>query len=291
MKEKTGMYRCLRPGWPAVRSSTSQSRQGKLNSARRDGRLKPPKLQSAITSTNTFTFPLSLSADTYYVIGDDGGGCTGRSESCIIYSSTPLNFGFYVIDNNSCNGVVNNGKIYITGITGTPPYTYLWSNGETTDFITGLTSNAYTVTVTDSNGCTTSLGTTINTIPGVTITSTIPTQPTCFNNDGQVIVNVAGGTGPYFFSGSNGDTVITFTPSYTFTNLGHGSLTVFVQDAGLCSDITSVLLLNPNAFSIASITSTNSTCSNNNGTITYPYINFCYLNLNLERMLGQLSLG
>ena len=225
-------------------------------------------IQSAATSTNTFTFPVNLSADTYYVIGDDGGGCTGRSESCIIYSSTPLNYGFYVIDNNSCNGAVNNGKIYITGLTGTPPYTYLWSNGETTDFISGLTSGGYTVSVTDGNGCITSLGTTINTIPGVTIANAIPTQPTCFNNDGQVTVTVVGGTAPYLFSGSNSEVVVSFTPLYTFTNLGHGVLTIFVQDAGLCSATTTVLLQNPNAFSVASITSTNSTCSNNNGTIT-----------------------
>ncbi len=34
---------------------------------------------------------------------------------------------------------VDSGKIYVTGLTGTPPFTYLWSNGETEDFITGHT--------------------------------------------------------------------------------------------------------------------------------------------------------
>ncbi|MFN0035419.1 MAG: T9SS type A sorting domain-containing protein, partial [Saprospiraceae bacterium] len=35
-----------------------------------------------------------------------------------------------------------------------PPYTYSWSTGETGHFITGLPEATYTVTVTDSRGCT-----------------------------------------------------------------------------------------------------------------------------------------
>ncbi len=36
---------------------------------------------------------------------------------------------------------------------GTPPFTYLWSNGATTDTVNGLTAGKYYVLVTDSNGC------------------------------------------------------------------------------------------------------------------------------------------
>lgn len=222
---------------------------------------------SATTTTQTLTYPQALSAGTYYVIGDDGGGCTGRSESCIIYSSTPIDYGFYVVDNNSCNGLVNNGKIYVTGITGNPPFTYLWSNGETTSSITGLTNGFYSVTVTDNNGCSLIKTTEVKLVPSVEVVSMIPTQPTCFSNDGEVTVNVLGGTAPYFYSGSNGSTVVTFSQSYTFTGLSAGAFSVFVNDSGLCNDTASTLLLTPNTFTIASITTTNSNCSNNDGAI------------------------
>ena len=42
--------------------------------------------------------------------------------------------------------------VQITG--GTAPYTYLWSNGETTSSITNLATGNYTLVVTDANGCT-----------------------------------------------------------------------------------------------------------------------------------------
>jgi hypothetical protein len=74
---------------------------------------------------------------------------------------------------------------------------------------------------------------------------------------------VTGGTAPFFFSGSNGDTIITFGNSYTFENLPSGILTVTVKDAGLCSDTQSVSLITPNGFAVSSITSTNSNCGSN----------------------------
>ena len=226
-------------------------------------------IESASTTTAAFNFTTSLSAGTYYVVGDDGGGCTGRSESCIIYSSTSIDYGFYIVNNSSCNSAVNNGKIFITGLTGNPPYTYLWSpNGETTSSIIDLPDGIYSVTVTDNNGCTLTKTAVVNPVPPITIASMIPVQPTCFTNDGQVTVNIVGGTGPFFYSGSNGDTIVTFANSYTFTNLAHGIFSVVVQDAGLCTTTNSVLLINPNSFIVASIATSNSTCSNNNGSIT-----------------------
>ena len=92
-------------------------------------------ISSATTANSNYVFN-SLSPGTYYVVTDDGGGCTGKSESCIIKSSTSLSFGLYQVNNSAC--AVNLGSLYVTGLTGTPPYTYLWSNGETTQSITGL---------------------------------------------------------------------------------------------------------------------------------------------------------
>lgn len=223
-------------------------------------------IASAYTASNTQTFT-NLGVGNYYVIADNSGGCTGSSANVLIMSSTTMDYGLYIIDDASCIPLAGSGKVFVTGVTGTPPITYLWSNGQTGSTATGLTAGYYTVTVTDSYGCSLTSGFTINNIPPVGVTPiTYVTGSTCFNSDGAVEVIVTGGTAPYFFSGSNGDTQITFSNSYIFQNLPAGVFNVLVTDSGLCTSFGSVSLLTPNGFSIASITSTNSTC-NNNGTI------------------------
>ena len=58
----------------------------------------------------------------------------------------------------SCSGTdesisgLNDGTAEVVVLTGAAPYTYLWSNSETTASITGLGPGIYTVTVTDSQG-------------------------------------------------------------------------------------------------------------------------------------------
>ena len=112
-------------------------------------------ITSGSSATNTFEFNNILSPGIYYVIGDDGGGCVGKSETCIIQSTETVDYGFYVVNDAGC--AVNSGKIFITGLTGTPPYTYLWSNGVTGSSITDLSAATYSVIVTDSTGCALSL--------------------------------------------------------------------------------------------------------------------------------------
>lgn len=55
-------------------------------------------------------------------------------------------------DNETCNN--NNGTATAFPAGGTPGFTYLWSNAATSATINGLTGGSYTVTVTDTNGCT-----------------------------------------------------------------------------------------------------------------------------------------
>ncbi len=223
-------------------------------------------VSSATSLTGSYIFS-PLSPDFYYVIADDGGGCTGQSETCLIKSSTTFSFGLYVINDSPC--LLTTGAIYVTGQTGTPPYTYLWSNGGTGSSITGLTAgSAYTVTVTDSLGCSDTLGTVMGSVPALSIASFITTSPTCFTNDGTALVTVLGGTPPYYYSGSNGSSLITYSNTYTFTGLSAGLFSVFVQDAGLCTDTDSAVLLTPGGFVITSISVTNSTCNNIGGSIS-----------------------
>ncbi|WP_396600972.1 HYR domain-containing protein [Algibacter sp. R77976] len=85
----------------------------------------------------------------------------------------------------SCEGD-NNGSISIDPSGGTLPYTYLWSNSETTKDLTNLSAGSYTVTVTDANGCTISDDFSVSLLPdNIDPTITCPTD---------VSVNVDAGT-------------------------------------------------------------------------------------------------
>lgn len=234
-------------------------------------------ITSGTSISNEYLFN-GLSASTYYVIANDGGGCTGSSESVIIKDSNTVDFGLYIVNDAGC--AVDSGKIYITGLTGNPPYTYLWSNGETTSSITGLSEGSYSVTVTDDSGCEVTKNGYVSVVPPIGIVAVFTTGPDCFDSNGEVTVVVTGGTGPYFYSGStstnNGPS---FDTEYTFTNLGSGIFDIRVTDAGLCNDTTSTFLTTPGGFSVVSITTTNSTCSNSGGSIginlfggTTPYV-------------------
>lgn len=228
-------------------------------------------LISGVTTSNSYYEFTSLSAGTYYIVANDGGGCTGITASVILNPSSGLTYGAYVVDDASCLGS-GSGKIFLTGLT--PPlsaYTITWSPnalGQTGSTITGLTSGSYIATVTNPIGCTTSQSFTVNTIPPLTSGGFIVTsQPSCFANDGEVEFIIVGGTAPYFFSGSSGQVDITFDTSVTFTGLSSGLYSFLVTDAGLCTIYDSVSLITPNSFSTVAVTTTNSTCSANDGNI------------------------
>jgi hypothetical protein len=213
---------------------------------------------------NSYIFN-NLSYGTYYVIANDGGGCTGKSESVIIKESSNLNFGIYKVDNAGCG--VSSGRLIVTGLTGTPPYSYLWSNGETGDSISGLTSGTYSVAVTDNSNCTLSKSEVITDIPNVGLGAVYLTQPTCFTADGEVEIIITGGTAPFYYLGSNGVTNVTFDRNVSFSGLGPGPFSIQVVDAGLCTFTTTSTLLTPKGMSTVSVDITNSSCNNLAGVV------------------------
>jgi uncharacterized protein (DUF2141 family) len=236
-------------------------------------------VQTATTISDT-TFFENLDSGVYYLIGDDGGGCTGRSENCIVMTSTQLNYGLYPVNSSNCGDISKGvGKIFITGLTGVSPYTYLWSsptpplliNGQslTGTSITGLTAGVYNVTITDSQGCTYTQSAQISEVPPVTIKEVVPTPPTCFDPNGSIQITVINGTPPYrYYIPSINYIDISYNQTYTFSGLYGGIYDIIVTDSSLCVSPTQVILAQPNSFAVRSIDRINSVCGNNNGSIT-----------------------
>jgi len=92
-----------------------------------------------------------LCAGTYTVIVSDGNGCS--STATVVVDASPSAVSVSVTSSPQTDAINPNGSVSAFASGGTPPYSYLWSNGSTDAIATGLTAGSYTVDVSDANGC------------------------------------------------------------------------------------------------------------------------------------------
>jgi gliding motility-associated-like protein len=126
--------------------------------------------------------------------------------------------------------------INVTG--GTAPYTFLWSNGSTSQNLVGIEPGSYTVRITDAEGC--EIEATYE-IPPRILPIEIEleaNQALCSPGErAEITANVTGGSGPYTYLWSNGAT----TP--IISNLGPGTYTLTVTDTNGCRAQESIEIL------------------------------------------------
>lgn len=163
-----------------------------------------------------------------------------------------------------CNGG-SDGAIDLTVTNGsaTPPFTFDWSTGLTSEDLSGLTAGSYTVTVTDSTGLTRTKSITL-TQPANTISvnNTIVNVTCHGGSDATIILAVSGGNSPYTFLWSNGST--SMNPS----GLSAGTYTVTVTDGSGCTTSNSYVVTSPSLPLDMTFTGTASFCSGGNTQLT-----------------------
>jgi len=110
---------------------------------------------SGVVAVDNYTFPVSLAAGLYFVVSEHniGGGFSRITKSITVTEPTPMsNATITILKEMSCVGA-NDAELQANISDGTPPYDYLWNDGQTTPIATGLGPGTYTVTITDANGC------------------------------------------------------------------------------------------------------------------------------------------
>jgi hypothetical protein len=224
---------------------------------------------ASVTSANQYTF-VNLPEGVYYATCTNYGGCYGESENVVLYNTSSMDFGFYVVNNPACS--FTNGKIFVTGVTGIPPYTYVWSSNisgsPTTSSVTGLTSGNYYCTVTDSQGCSLTKTVTVNDADPIGLITYTLVQPSCSGATGSLTFYISGGTGPYFYLLSNGDSLVSYDQFLTFSGLSAGNYTLEVTDVALCTASFNVSLQVPGTFYVVSEEIVDSGCNNTSGSYT-----------------------
>jgi hypothetical protein len=153
----------------------------------------------------------NLAPGTYNLTVTDADACSTSLEVEVEDSEGP-SLSIDKID-TSCGN--DNGSATATVTLGTPPYTYIWSNNDTTNQVENLSPGNYRVTVSDANGCMDWAAIDIDDSesPAITLDKN---DTSCGAEDGSITANVTGGTGLYTYAWSSGQT------SATIVNLAPG---------------------------------------------------------------------
>jgi gliding motility-associated-like protein len=194
-----------------------------------------------------------LNASTYTVLVVDANGCSSNAQTTLS-QPTPVVATQVSSTDISCNGGAD-GSATVMGSGGSAPYTYNWDNGQTGATATGLAAGTYTATITDANGCDATISVNIFEPAVLEIPQITTTNVSCKGGaDGSASAFVNGGTFPYSFSWSNGET------TQVINNLAAGTYFVTVTDGNGCTANSSVIITEPAAFLVGVINVNDALC-------------------------------
>src|SRR5690554_786667 len=236
------------------------SNDGSVTVIVKDGAL--PLTYQWLPSGGTSSTADSLAAGTYFITVTDA---LNRSVMDSITISSPdeilIDFDYSDI---SCHGETN-GWASVNPSGGVGPYTVLWSTNDTTDTINSLVAGHYSVTVTDSTGCTVTED--FDVIEPAVLSAAITSKTDVLingGNNGSATVSVSGGTAPYSYlwtpSGQTTDTA---------SNLTAGTYVVDITDAMGCTTQETVVITEPIPLTITLVSQKDILCNGDaNGEIT-----------------------
>ena len=200
----------------------------------------------------------SLIGGNYTVTITDQNGCTFTQLNTVIQPSA-LNVLPNLINNN-CFGT-SAGSISLNVSGATPPYTYAWTpNVSSSNIGSGLINGNYTITVSDSNGCTSIANATVTSPTAIVFNASI-TNATCQVPNATINVTPTGGTPGYSYNWSNGVT------SSINQNVLAGIYTLTITDNFGCSKDTTINISSTNIPQVTIIGS-DSICAGSNVVLT-----------------------
>jgi len=224
----------------------------------------------------TFSILQNLVAGIYTVTVTNAAGCT-KSQSFTVTENPSIEFSAVNVQSPLCNNG-SGGSIQITVTGGSAPYTYLWSNGQTTSAVSGLATGTYTVTVTDAATCQKMGNWQVTSPPAITLSGNVTNLMCNGSATGKVDITVAGGTPPYTYYWN----VLPGQGQGTahVSALAAGTYSVTVTDYNLCTKVQNWTVVQPSALSVNVVVS-NVVCFNGNngscsitgfgGTLPYTY--------------------
>lgn len=136
----------------------------------------------------------------------------------------------------TCNGY-SNGEISIIPSGGLAPYTYLWSNGDTTQTISNINAGNYTVIVNDSYGQTMAGMFTLIEPSPILVEGVISNTAMNTSNGVIDITNVNGVVGPYTWTWASNNNQVMDQTSLDQSNLKSGYYKIVILDGNGCEGV------------------------------------------------------
>ncbi len=181
----------------------------------------------------TDSIATGLSEGNYIVEVTDANNCTQTADFDITAPTPPT---VTVLNNDTLDCAEDtNGVLNVTAVQGGAPIaSYEWSTGGTGTGISGLSPGIYIVTITAEDGCFTVDSAAVVAPAPLVIDSIVATSPSCVGeSNGNLVVNVSGGTAPYTYEW---DDQTLSNPLYP--GLAAGTYNVTVTDANGCTPAT-----------------------------------------------------
>lgn len=173
------------------------------------------------TQNNTYQADtLSNLSAGYYIIEVTNTACGNYVDTVEIVNPQPIQIVENILPPTCKNS--NNGSIQIQTFGGNEPYSYLWSNGDTTQNITNIAATVYQLTITDVNGCSAQFNIPIQAQYPVTAAFTCPDTAWLVNNVASVMFNNESlGATAYEWDFDDGNEIeVAVHPFYNFTSEG-----------------------------------------------------------------------
>jgi gliding motility-associated-like protein len=232
---------------------------------------------------------VNLQADTFYVTVTSAVGCSNERMVIVPNVNDTISIAAGVLDNISCT--TPTGFIGLNVMPLDTSYTFLWSNGATTDTLLDLSGGTYLVTVTLGGSCIALDTFTIVDDALPPDLSSVASAANCGFDNGFADITVLNGAAPYTYLWSNA------AVTEDLQDLVPGTYTVTVTGANNCSAVTTVNVLNNDIpLGVSGTPAANTSCTAANGALdinvtpagTYDYL---WSNAAVTEDLSNLAAG
>ena len=212
---------------------------------------------SYLWSNNATTSSIANLGVAVYSVTVTEGTCTATASAIVNNINGPT---VTMLSTNPSCPLGTDGTASAVANGGTSPYTYTWSNNQTTSGISALGAGTYNVIVSDHTGCQVAGSVTLTSPAAIVATPAIVNATCAGESDGTVTLTTTGGTPTYSYSWSSGGS------GNSATGLAAGPVTVTITDSKQCSASSSFNVTQPTAIQIT--TTTTDATVGANGTAT-----------------------
>lgn len=184
-----------------------------------------------------------LAAGIYALTVTDDVGCSFDS---VFVLNTPevLVVDLSNINNPSCSES-DNGLLQVEATGGTLPYAYMWSTGDTSNVIEGLSGGIFTLTVEDANACRYEAEYELSDPLPIAVQPIEVKHPDCAgDNNGAIELEVMGGTPPFIYNWNDD-----FAMELNLSDLPEGEYELTITDSNLCEMYYNTSLISPEPLS------------------------------------------